>query len=164
MDLKVARRNLLDIKKALDKSKLRYWLAMGTFLGAYRDGAIIPYDEDTDLMMLAEDLSYLLTAQGIMHFVGFEVRVYPCWIAFYRDGEHTDIYLFRPIGNKRDWLGIKYDADAFETYNEVKFLNRKWRILNEPERWLKYTYGEDWRTPIEGKGICGPAYGAEFEE
>ncbi len=163
MDVEICEKNLLDIKRILDKEGLRYWLMFGTFLGAYRDKAILPYDEDTDLAIYAEDLSRLVGYEDQFARKGFYLGVTPCTATLYRDGEHTDFYCFHLDGSKRVWSEIKYDVSAFETFNEIQFLDLNWRILGEPERWLKYTYGEDWETPIKGKGVPGYAYGEEFE-
>ena len=163
INVEICGKNLLDIKRILDKEGLRYWLMFGTFLGAYRDQAIIPYEEDTDLAIYAEDLPRLVYCEDALAKEGFYLGVAPEMATLYRSGEHTDFYCFHLDGNKRVWKSVSYDASAFETFNEIQFLGQKWRILSEPERWLKYTYGADWRTPIKGKGVPGRAYGEEFE-
>ena len=163
INVEICEKNLLNIKRILDKEGLRYWLMFGTFLGAYRDQAIIPYEGDTDLAIYAEDLFRLVCCEGAFAKEGFYLGVTPGAATLYRDGEHTDLYCFHLDGSKRVWGSIKYNASAFETFNEIPFLGQKWRILSEPERWLKYTYGEDWRTPIKGKSVPGYAYGEEFE-
>jgi hypothetical protein len=165
----VSSKNLLDIKRILDKAGIRFWLIFGTFLGAYRDQAIIPFDGDTDLAIYSEDLPALVGYFDAFAKEGFELRVGPaieavCPVGLCRDGERTGIAIFKLEGSKRVWKSIKYDASAFETFNEIQFLGQNWRILSDPERWLKYTYGEDWRTPIEGKGVgAGYAHGEKFE-
>ena len=163
INVEICGKNLLDIKRILDKEGMRYWLMFGTFLGAYRDQAIIPYDEDTDLAIFAEDLPKLVGCEDAFHKEGFYFGLGGSLATLYRSGEHTDFYRFHLEGNKRVWKSIEYDVSAFETFNEIPFLGQKWRILSEPERWLKYTYGADWRTPIKDKGVPGYAYGAEFE-
>jgi len=162
--VKNSERNLTVIKRILDEKGLRYWLMFGTFLGAYRDKAIIPYDGDTDLAIYTEDLAALVGCEDAFAKEGFYLGVTPDTATLYRDGEHTDFYCFHLDGNKRVWGSVRYDDSAFETYNEIQFLGQKWRILSDPERWLKYTYGKDWRKPIKGKGVPGYAYGEEFED
>jgi len=165
----VSSKNLLDTKRILDKAGIRFWLMFGTFLGAYRDQTIIPYDKDTDLAIYSEDLPRLASCVDALATRGFELRIGPamedtCRTTLYRDGEHTGFAIFKPEGSKRVWKSIKYDASAFETFNEIQFLGQNFRILNDPERWLKYTYGEDWKTPIKRKGVgLGYAYGEKFE-
>jgi hypothetical protein len=139
----------------------------GTFLGAYRDQAIIPYDGDTDLAIYTEDLPQLVGCEAAFARDGFRLGVDPNMATLYRNGEHTDFYYFHLDGSKRVckrvWELVKYDVSAFETFNEIEFLGQNWRILSEPERWLRYTYGEDWRTPIKGKIVLGRAHGEKFE-
>jgi len=160
-------KNLLDIKRILDKAEIRFWLMFGTFLGAYRDQAIIPYDYDTDLAIFYEDFPRLVGCVDTFSEEGFKFRAGSERVAaagLFRDGQRTGIIIFKLDGGKRVWHSIKYDISAFETFNEIQFLGQNWRILNEPERWLRYTYGEDWRTPIKGKGTsAGYAYGEKFE-
>jgi len=163
MNLEISERNLTDIKRIFDKAGVRFWLAFGTLLGAYRDKAIMPYDEDTDLVMYSEELFGLVCCEDAFGREGFQLGIDPGMATLYRDGEHTDICLFKLDGNKRVFMLVKYDVSAFETFNEIEFLDQKWRTFNEPERWLKYTYGEDWETPVKGKGITGHAYGEKFE-
>lgn len=155
VDMEIAKKNLSDTKRILDSEGIKFWLIFGTFLGAYRDKAIIPYDKDTDLAIYCEDLPALACCKDTFAKEGFYLGVDPDVATLNRDGEHTDIYFFRSDGSKRIWRSIKYDISAFETFNEIQFLGQNWRILSEPERWLKYTYGEDWRTPIKGKGVSG---------
>ena len=163
INISVAEQNLLDIKKILDKAGIRFWLMFGTFLGAYRDKGIIPYDQDTDLAMNIESTKRLIECEREFKAHGFYLGLDPFIAVLYRGGEHTDIYLFQAEGDKRFWNTIKYDGLAFSKFNSIEFLGGSWRILNNPERWLKYTYGEDWKTPIKNKGILGYAYGEEFE-
>lgn len=162
-NVEVSEKNLIDIKRILDKAGVRYWLMFGTFLGAYRDQAIIPYDKDTDFAIYTEDIPKLVGCEDAFHKEGFYLSVGHGMATLYRYNEHTDFYRFHLDGNKRVWGFVKYDISAFETFNEIQFLGHSWRILSEPERWLKYTYGADWRTPIKGKGVPGRAFGEEFE-
>ena len=151
MNIEVATRNLLDIKAILDKARVKFWLMFGTFLGAYRDGSLIPWDADTDLGVYFEDSPKLLGCSDELTKMGFEGGFGIMIETLYRDGEHTDFYSFYLRGNERIWLKYGYSAEAFETLNTIRFLDTTWRILNNPEKWLTYIYGKDWRTPIIGK-------------
>ncbi len=166
IDVEIAKKDLLDIKRILDKAGIRFWLMFGTFLGAYRDKALIPYDEDTDLAIYAEDIPALARCKQALAKEGFHVGANAMAVILQRYGEHTDIHRLELSGNKRVWIGTstEYDSSAFETFNEIEFLGQNWRILSEPERWLKYTYGEDWKTPMKGKHLDGTQpYGRKFE-
>jgi len=58
----IAKKNLLDLKKVVDKYGIRYGLMYGTLLGAVREGGFIVYDEDIDLFVLEEDRDKVLSA------------------------------------------------------------------------------------------------------
>jgi hypothetical protein len=45
-----------EIHAACREHKIRYWICGGTMLGAYRDGNIIPWDDDADICIHEEDV------------------------------------------------------------------------------------------------------------
>jgi len=148
----VCEENLIDVGKVLDEVKIKFWLYNGTFLGAYRDGALIPYDSDVDLAIYSEDFKYLVSLEYVFNKMGFKLES-PSYnkVVLFRGGEQIDIDFFEVKGGKRVCGLYRCDLSAFEILNEVSFLGRNWRIFSEPERWLEYLYGEDWRMPIKGK-------------
>ncbi len=212
MDIKAAERFMLDIKEILDSIGVSFWLWLGTFLGVYRDGGLIPWDSDIDLAVYFEDLDRIVSCEKMFIDKGFELGL-DYWrgekfIEVYRDGEHGGLngmclstipfftwrrseahielteeinkllarfkqftsfqiiyhekntfvcdlmagsikirsLLFAP-GVVRIQGHQMYDIDAFERPNQVQFLGQSWRIFSEPERWLEYMYGPDWRIP-----------------
>ena len=50
---------LKEIDKVCNEHNLTYWLAFGTAIGAVRHKGFIPWDDDIDLFMMAEDLEKL---------------------------------------------------------------------------------------------------------
>ena len=50
---------LHEIDRVCKENEISYWLAFGTAIGAARHGGFIPWDDDIDLFMLAEDLERL---------------------------------------------------------------------------------------------------------
>ena len=50
---------LLEIDRICSKHNIPYYLAYGTCLGAYRHHGFIPWDDDIDICMMAEDLERL---------------------------------------------------------------------------------------------------------
>ena len=58
-DLRRQQLLMLDMLKQIDefckKHHIRYWIAAGTLLGAYRHGGFIPWDDDLDIEMLKKD-------------------------------------------------------------------------------------------------------------
>jgi len=51
MDNEIAIKNLKLVKKVFDKFNVKFFLAYGTALGAYRDGDFLPEDNDIDLVI-----------------------------------------------------------------------------------------------------------------
>ena len=43
------------VVEALSKNNIKFWLDMGTLLGAYRNGEMIPHDLDMDLAVFGEE-------------------------------------------------------------------------------------------------------------
>ncbi len=156
-DIETIEKNLLEVKEALDKHGVPFWLAFGTFLGAYRDNKIIPYDWDSDLAIFYEHSLTLYVALNALEKLGYEPVVNSDYsLLMLRKGvpsEKIDLCMFHVGGDKRIWRNIKYDASDFENFKVIKFLGTDWRILNNPEKWLSYTYGSNWREPIKNLGV-----------
>ena len=159
MKAEVAQRNLLDIKEIFDSMDIKFWLWFGTFLGAYRDGMLIPWDGDTDLAICVADIYKLLRSEKLFNQKGFKFAL----TLIYRYHEHTDISLFYPCPSNLDKQvagPLEVDADAFAA-NAVQFLGQEWPILSNPEKWLRYLYGDNWRIPTRDFGTPGIPLGAE---
>jgi len=150
INLEVAKQNLLDIREFLARIDTPFWLMFGTFLGLYRDGELIPYDDDTDLAIYDEDQVKILSHVGLIRELGFSGHRWETRVTLYRGGEHTDIYFFKLEGDKRTWFDLQIDRIDFEVSNQIDYLGKKWRILGNPEKWLRYIYGDTWRIPIAG--------------
>jgi len=146
IDVKACEKMLLDVKEILDAYEIKYWLWFGTFLGIYRDGGLIEWDGDVDLVVYTEDLEKTFQCGGLFHEKGFEFSPWPDAM-LYRDGEHMDLSDFRLEGNERVSGYYRVEAADFEADTCVNFLGKKWRIISNPERWLGYLYGADWRIP-----------------
>lgn len=58
-DLRNAQLRMLEMLKYVDKicreNNIKYWLSSGTCLGAVRHGGFIPWDDDVDIEMCADD-------------------------------------------------------------------------------------------------------------
>lgn len=65
----------LAIKHVLDEAGVKYWLNMGTLLGAVRDGQLIPGDEDVDLGIETEEIAKILDMAPWLGKLGWRVEI-----------------------------------------------------------------------------------------
>ncbi len=160
--INICKQIMFDIKTVLDKHKIRFWLAFGTFLGFYRDKDFIPWDGDIDLAVYSEDYDNIWKLEK--EFTKLSTQPYESIGTCGRSiqiicsqGEHADLCFFDKVSyNKRGWSGFNIDIDDFETENYIQWEGESWRIVSNPEKWLKYTYGENWNKPVKGLIVSGP--------
>ena len=149
LDLKIAKKNLLEFKKILDKHQIRFGLIGGTLLGAIRDKGFIPHDHDIDLFMLKEHQEQILLVLHTLRENGFEVGRYDIdIISFFRDNEYIDIYFYSKSGKKErvfEFWSIK--SHYLENLVEYDFLGDKFYIPEKAEGLLADLYGKGWKIP-----------------
>ena len=148
------RNYLWEVKGVFKSCDLQCWLIGGTFLGIYRDGDLIPYDDDIDLAIKYEDSLKLFAA--LIELVKFDFRIRlnvgKNMIILTRDGVKIDLCMFWLKGDKRCWGQYEIDDKDFGD-KAIKYIDRKFNILSNPEKWLRYSYGDDWKVPIEDKSV-----------
>jgi lipopolysaccharide cholinephosphotransferase len=148
----VAIKNLLDVKRVLDKHNAKFGLMFGTLLGAVRENNFIKHDEDTDLFVLNEDKDNLLESLHDLVECGFEIcRYNDKLLTVIRNGEYIDFYFFRKSNffyRKCD-VGLSAKARYLENTKDYKFLGEMFQIPDEAEKLLVDLYGETWRIPIK---------------
>ena len=160
MSIKDAERALLLLDDALRSACVPYWLSEGTALGMFRDGALIPGDDDVDIAVLYEHRDDLIR-RGIpaLRALGFE----PIWIR----NEGLFVELHHPalgisvdidiVSETRRCLtvqGAKYGSfipcrgvlQIAETLTTRSALGREFRLPAMP--YYERLYGPTWRTPI----------------
>jgi hypothetical protein len=160
MSIKDAERALLLLDDALRSACVPYWLSEGTALGMFRDGALIPGDDDVDIAVRYEHRDDLIR-RGIpaLRALGFE----PIWIR----NEGLFVELHHPalgisvdidiVSEARRCLtvqGAKYGSfipcrgvsEIAETLTSCSALGREFRLPALP--YYERLYGPTWRTPI----------------
>jgi hypothetical protein len=167
-----ARALLLDTVDILDQAGIPYTLDAGTLLGIARDGDLIPWDNDIDLMLPAQSLPALRKVYGQIFRRGWKVsRTYRMGFASeaWRVGDPRVIklrswnpWLFGPGSTLLDitityrcqdacWWEMahkvcKVSAEHFDRHETLEYAGRRLRVPYRHKEYLTRLYGE-WRVP-----------------
>ena len=156
MDHDVAERNLKEAKLILDDAGIVFLLFSGACLGAVRDSAFIPWDDDIDILsvMGINDLTEqrLLAAVNTFKENGYFVkelkggysRTFSMIKDYVRIGWDADYIVEDTI---KVYPGIPMPAKLFANPKEIEFLGEKFLVPNPPEEYLRLKYGTEWTTP-----------------
>lgn len=176
---------LIDGVNALNSLSLQYTLAYGTALGLRREGNLITYDGDVDVMVFQESLLDLSGDPDERdHRINSAMREHSFELMSERSAPH---YHAPEHWNRKDHVPIIYqymhtltsvtlDVYVFARHdgyywsynaagrrfpiikmNMVEFANREYMIF--PDLWLELVYG-DWKTPKRpGEYPPGPNWG-----
>lgn len=153
---------LLQAADVLDSLNVDWWVSAGTLLGIYREGDFIAGDTDIDVEMTGS-VGPVLRAfdrlapryrNGWWKETGRKIQ------AIWRFPKNTlfDLYIYYP--DKRGLVSytpysdqeIIYPPDLKRT--AIMFHGRRFPCW-EPERYLTYVYGKDWRIPSATKSVYG---------
>lgn len=101
----VAIDSLKQVKNALDKYNVEFWLDIGTLLGAARDGKIITWDHDIDLGVWSEEVAKIIYACRKLRNQGFTIQLGRGFISIEKEGCPINILLYNLYNNKaiRRW-------------------------------------------------------------
>ena len=154
----LAKRMLKEAKEIMDPFGVPFFLRQGTCLGAVRDQAFIPWDDDIDLGCviglngLTEDMIDpvfdAFRDQG--YFVNVESN--ERWIAagMMKSSLRIDLTFFRIIDDSIfHFPMIWMPARLFANLKEIEFMGDNYLVPNPPEEYLITKYGPNWITPKE---------------
>jgi hypothetical protein len=156
MNLTVAERNLKEVKQVLDQLKVVFLLGSGSCLGAVRDNAFIPWDDDIDLVSVigfngvtAESVDTVTTA---LRDRGYFVREMDGTYAKARMTMKNHVRLTLEFVHLIDgyvyaYPGIRLPLRLFTQPKEIEFLGEKFLVPNPPEEYLRLKYGAEWMVP-----------------
>jgi hypothetical protein len=156
MDIGDAEQLLLEAKQIFDDHGVVFFLRQGTCLGAYRDNALIPWDDDLDLGSIIDMHGF--TDEQVDPVVE-AFRANDCYVDVRREGLYTDVRImkyqiridwqcYRVVkGTIAHYPGVPFPISLFEQFEEAQLLGTTFRIPSPPEQYLTYKYGPDWRTP-----------------
>ncbi|MBL8903077.1 MAG: LicD family protein [Rhizobiales bacterium] len=150
LNVKALERQLLDIHDAFGHEGVRFWLRDGTALGLYRDGGIIPFDDDVDLGVWDADTPKIEAALKRLSEKGFIIHGRNRYtIRLLRDWETVEIAVSGlPVecwgGNLRY---IEIQEAFFRDLVPMRFLGRDFLVPRDIEGYLEFSYGKDWSIP-----------------
>lgn len=156
MDHAVAERNLKEAKHILDDAGIVFLLFSGACLGAVRDSAFIPWDDDLDILsvMGVNDLTEerLSTAVTMFKRSGYFIkevkgsysRAFSMIKDYVRIGWNADYIVEDMI---KVYPGILMPAKLFTNPKEIEFLGETFLVPNPPEEYLRLKYGAEWTIP-----------------
>jgi hypothetical protein len=156
MDLGDAERLLTEVKQIFDGLGLVFFLRQGTCLGAYRDHALIAWDDDLDLGSIIDMHGF--TVDDIDPAVE-ALRANGCYVEVEHEGLYTSVRIFK-YDIRIDWQcyrvvegtiahypGVPFPIRLFTELAEVDFIGGTYLIPSPPEEYLTFKYGPDWSTP-----------------
>ena len=147
---------LKEIKQVMDDLGILFFLRKGTCLGAVRDNALIPWDDDMDIGSMIGRNG--LTEQSIDRVIaalkdkGFLIQVdtldYAISVITLKSSVRTDWMVHRVIDDSTfHWPGVRIPAQILTDSVEIDFLGEKFRVPNPVEEYLSLMYGAEWMVP-----------------
>lgn len=168
---------LFAICKAFKKADIPYFIDAGTLLGLYRDGELIPWDDDLDLAVQSEELH---NAKLVLYHVLPELTqlsggewsltehqadksfgaIKPGYVRCFKlssagasvPSPMVDVFIKYIDGENMDYTlasrGIRVPAKHMIDLQELVLDRGVLSIPSDPEGYLECYYG-DWRTPVK---------------
>lgn len=156
MDGADAARLLTEAKHIFDAQGVVFFLRQGTCLGAYRDHALIPWDDDLDLGSIIGAHGF---SEEMIEPTAAAFRANGCYVEVHHEGLYTAVKIFK-YRIRIDWQcyrvvkgiishypGVPFPAHLFTDLADVDLLGDTYQIPSPPEEYLTLKYGPDWVTP-----------------
>ena len=169
-----AKKFFFEMDDIFNEVGLRYFLFLGTLLGAVREQRFIPIDRDFDIGVLQEEfackrreLYNLFKKRGFSpkykipnlrskkNKISTGLKIYKGKTDLKLEERrlHCDICCFVKHNKSRYYqrdgstLLLVYPDRIIENLKEIDFYGRKINVSLYAEEFLELTYGKDWRTP-----------------
>jgi hypothetical protein len=156
LDPELAKIMLNEAKEILDPLGVKFFLRQGTCLGAVRDQAFIPWDDDLDLGCViglngfTEEMIDPILDAFREHGYYVSVGNNDHWVAaeMIKSSLRIDLTFFRIVNDcifhfPLNWI----PAHLFSDLKEIEFMGGKYLVPNPPEDYLAAKYGPNWITP-----------------
>lgn len=156
IDIPAATRVLLEIKEVMDEAGVTFFLRQGTCLGAIRDNAFIPWDDDIDIGSViglhglnketVESVAQTLRERDFL--LRIERNDYSLYVPIIKESLRIDWNCYRVLDNAVFmYPGIRIPVRFLTDLKEIEFLGKGFLVPNPPEEYLENKYGPDWRVP-----------------
>jgi phosphorylcholine metabolism protein LicD len=153
----------IDLEKCcimIESLQLNYRLTDGTILGIYRDGRLIPHDNDIDVdVLVSENLDtdkihslFFLNNFRLGRKVYYKGNIQQLAYFNKTTNDIFDMIFWYPEGNRV----VNYSERNFERSQDIKYFNLNCQVQFQGrsypapaplEEWLVMRYGKDWRVP-----------------
>jgi hypothetical protein len=156
MNMTTAEALLKEAKQILDQLGIAFFLRHGTCLGAVRDQAFIPWDDDLDLgsVIGLHGLTRELVDEAAVEFRkhGYSAEVIDSdlhmSVDLKKSGTQMDWTCYHIIDDSiYQWPVVKIPISLHENLKEIEFLGTTFMVPNPPEEYFRLKYGPDWMTP-----------------
>ena len=156
LDATTAEALLREAKQIMDRLGIVFFLRHGTCLGAVRDRAFIPWDDDLALGSvlglhgLTEDSIEPVVAafrdQG--YFAKVESNDHYVTVSMMKSSVRLDWSCYRIIDDSIfQYPGVRFPVGLFTELSEIDFIGERLLAPNPPEEYLRRKYGADWTRP-----------------
>lgn len=170
-----AQKMLARVCSILHKARVPFCIDGGTLLGIIREQRLLPWDNDMDFYVSAQEQARLERKLFWLRLAGYRVRKKFAaqdygpikqgqlrlikiksfgWFGL-RDVILIDIFIKYPVEGKTYWIvGDKkavlksVDSHFYERFDKVEFLGQTYPTPADVENYLSVRYG-DWRTPVK---------------
>ena len=156
MDVSDGARLLGEAKEIFDDLGIVFFLRQGTALGAVRDHALIPWDDDLDLGSIIGMHGF---REDMIEPAIAAFRARDCYVEVEQDGLYTTVKVmkhriridwqcYRVVkGTIAHYPGVPFPIRLFEELAPVDFIGDQYLVPSPPEEYLRTKYGPDWSTP-----------------
>jgi len=166
---------LNTIRNSLEATSVNYHLDAGTLLGLFRDGALIPWDDDLDIAVNAADLEQVIelmpsilerlqaatqekwqaTTHKSNHAFGNvnkgAIRSFKLHAVNGKNVPSLDLFVKYVKNDHSDYClasrGIRMPARFMLSTWELEIAGQTWRVPKDTEGYLAIHYGKNWQVP-----------------